>query len=392
MRHASAWCSPHTRRFAESFGLGADALVRLGQAHPDREFGVSELALRMSRAANAVSRRHGEVARAMWQQLWPERPVEAVPITHVTNGVHVPTWIGDPMRDVLDRCLGSDWMRRAVAQDTWTALDRVSDADLWAARRQQRTRLVDLVRERSVSDRLARGEDHDYAEAAARAFDPDVLTIGFARRVATYKRLGLLVADAERAVRLLSGNRPIQIVLAGKAHPSDEDAKRVIEGMFSLKGEPGVGGRVAYLHDYDLSIADRLVQGCDVWVNIPRPPLEASGTSGMKSAVNGGLQLSVLDGWWVEGYDGTNGWALSGEVDEDHAAQDARDSAELYELLEREVIPAFYTRDGAEPPRQWLSLMRSSLSSIVPAFCASRMLDDYASHMYARDSELRLTP
>ncbi len=206
---------------------------------------------------------------------------------------------------------------------TWAALDAVPDAELWAVRSQQRAELVDFVRDRSMIDRLARGEAREYVQAAARAFDPEVLTIGFARRVATYKRLHLLVQDPDRSLRLLAGERPIQIVLAGKAHPSDDEAKHVVQTIFSLKSAPNVGDQVIYLHDYDIGIADRLVQGCDVWVNLPRPPLEASGTSGMKSVANGGLQLSVLDGWWAEGYDGANGWALSGDVDADHAAQDA---------------------------------------------------------------------
>ena len=370
--------------FAAEVGLGTDSLVRLGRSHPDDDqepFGVTQLALRMSRTANGVSRRHGGVARAMWQALWPERPTEAVPITHVTNGVHLPSWLGAPMRRLLDRHLGEDWPRRAAVPATWTALDAVPDTELWAVRNQQRAELIDFVRERSMADRLARGEVRDYVEAAARAFDPGVLTIGFARRVATYKRLHLIVEDPDRNLRLLADERPIQVVLAGKAHPNDDEAKHVVQTIFSLKSAPQVGARVIYLHDYDIGMAARLVQGCDVWVNLPRPPLEASGTSGMKSVANGGLQLSVLDGWWAEGYDGANGWALSGDIDTDHAAQDARDSAEMYRLLEQEIVPAFYARDGGLP-REWLWRIRGSMRSLVPAFCAGRMLDDYVERVY----------
>ncbi|MGO8905635.1 MAG: alpha-glucan family phosphorylase [Solirubrobacteraceae bacterium] len=369
--------------FASELGLDADSLVRLGRSHPDNDepFGVTQLALRMSRAANGVSRRHGGVARAMWQDLWPGRPIDSVPIAHVTNGVHLPTWLGTPMRRLLDRHLGEHWLRQAADPATWAALDAVPDAELWAVRCQQRAELVDFVRDRSMADRLARGEIREYVQAAAQAFDPRVLTIGFARRVATYKRLHLLVQDPDRSLRLLAGERPIQIVLAGKAHPSDDEAKHVVQTIFSLRSAPNVGAQVIYLHDYDIGMAGRLVQGCDVWVNLPRPPLEASGTSGMKSVANGGLQLSVLDGWWAEGYNGANGWALSGDVDVDHEAQDARDSAELYRLLEQEILPTFYARD-AGLPRKWLSRIRGSMRSLVPAFCASRMLDDYTERVY----------
>jgi len=371
--------------FAADLGLDTDSLVRLGRSHPDDDeepFGVTQLALRMSRTANGVSRRHGGVARAMWRALWPERPIDDVPITHVTNGVHLPSWLGAAMRRLLDRHLGEHWPQRAAEPAIWAALDAVPDKELWAVRNQQRAELVDFVRDRSMADRLARGEAREYVQAASRAFDPGVLTIGFARRVATYKRLHLLVQDPDRSLRLLAGERPIQIVLAGKAHPSDDEAKHVVQTIFSLKGAPQVGARVIYLHDYDIGMAGRLVQGCDVWVNLPRPPLEASGTSGMKSVANGGLQLSVLDGWWAEGYDGANGWALPGDVDTDHAAQDARDSAELYRLLEQEIVPAFYARDAGGLPREWLSRIRGSMRSLVPMFCAGRMLDDYTERVY----------
>jgi starch phosphorylase len=318
----------------------------------------------------------------MWQALWPDRPVEEVPIGHVTNGVHLPTWLGTSMRAVLDRHLGADWPARAADPETWAAVEDIPDAELWAARERQRSELIDFLRDRSVADRLSRGESRDYVRAAERALDPGALTLGFARRVAAYKRLHLLVQDPDRSLRLLAGDRPVQIVLAGKAHPRDDEAKRLIQHLFALKGAPVVGDRVVFLHDYDLGSAARLVQGCDVWVNLPRPPLEASGTSGMKSAMNGGLQLSVLDGWWAEGYDGANGWALSGEVDADHGGQDARDGAELYRVLEEEVLPTFHDRDADGLPRAWIARVRASLRAIGPAFSAQRMLADYAERMY----------
>jgi starch phosphorylase len=368
---------------ADEVGVDLDTILRLGRTHPDDDsepFGVTQFALHTSRSGNGVSRRHGEVAREMWAALWPDLPVDDVPIGYVTNGVHLPTWVGDPMRALLDRHLGEDWMDRAADPATWDGLYNVDDADLWAARREQRAALVSWARERSMVDRLGRDEPREYVEAPD--FDPDVLTIGFARRLATYKRLHVLLQSAEGIVDLLSGERKIQILMAGKAHPRDDDGKRSLQALFAAKGIPEIGCRVAYLDDYDLTIGKRLVTGCDVWVNLPRPPLEASGTSGMKSAVNGGLQLSVLDGWWAEAYDTSNGWALPGDVDDDHAAQDARDAAELLRLLHDEVVPAFYDRDERGLPPAWLKMLRASLRTNGPEFSATRMLRDYAERIY----------
>jgi starch phosphorylase len=364
-------------------GLALDDAIRLGRSRPDdggEPFGVTQFALRTSRSANGVSRRHGEVARGMWAALWPDRAERDVPIGHVTNGVHLPTWLGDPMRTLLDRHLGEGWLDRADDAATWAPVDTIPDADLWAVRREQRTALAGWARERSIADRLSRDEPRDYAEAPG--FQGDVLTIGFARRLATYKRLHILLRITDRIVELLAGERSVQILLAGKAHPKDDDAKQGLKDLFSRKGIPEIGRRVAYLDDYDLSVAARLVQGCDIWVNVPRPPLEASGTSGMKSAVNGGLQLSVLDGWWAEAYDGENGWALSGEVDDDHAAQDARDADELLRLLQEEVVPAFYDRDASGVPAAWMARTKASLRTNGPAFSATRMLRDYIARIY----------
>ncbi|HEY6757988.1 MAG TPA: alpha-glucan family phosphorylase [Baekduia sp.] len=365
----------------EARGLADREVLALGRTHPDDEhepFGITQLAIRTARATNAVSRRHGEVAREMWQELWPDKPLDAVPITHVTNGVHVPTWIGRPMRSLLDRHLGDGWLTRAADPATWEGIDAIPDAELMAVRREQRAALVDLVRARIPRDRLVRGEERGYAQAGEEAFDPDVLTLGFARRVATYKRLSLMVHDAERALDLLRGvDRPVQLVVAGKAHPKDEPGKALIQQLLHLRGAVGTERRVVFLADYDLASAARLVGGCDVWINLPRPPLEASGTSGMKSVLNGGLQLSVLDGWWAEGYDGTNGWALPGDVDADHQAQDARDAAMLYRLLEDEVVPSFYAGDGG-----WERRVKASLKTLAPQFSATRMLQDYEQKMY----------
>ena len=369
----------------EELGIDPEEIMRLGRNHPEDDcepFGVTQFSLRMSRAANAVSRRHGSVAREMWRVLWPERPVEAVPITHVTNGAHLPTWIGPPMRRLLDRHLGEDWWRHASDAGTWPTLDEVPDSELWRARCDQRAELVEFVKQRSGIDRLAERQPRPEIEAAARAFDPEVLTIGFARRNATYKRIRLLIQDPARALGLLGGPYRIQLLLAGKAHPSDDEAKRVVQELYRFKDVPEVAEQVVFLHEYDLAMAARLVRGCDLWLNLPRPPLEASGTSGMKAVINGGLNLSVLDGWWAEAYDGTNGWALSGDVDPDPSAQDARDAGALYDLFEHEVAPAFYVRDADGVPRAWVERVRASIRTLAPAFCAGRMLDDYTERIY----------
>jgi starch phosphorylase len=358
------------------------ALGRTNPADPHEPFGVTQAALRVSRAANAVSRRHGEVAREMWNVLWPEREVAAVPIGHVTNGVHVPTWIGAPMRSLLERHLGPQWMRASADPATWAKVADIPDRELWEVRRAQRAALVDYIGRRSTADRLLRGDVHEYVEAAARIFDPDALTLGFARRVATYKRLELLTRDPEFTFQLLSGDRPVQVVLAGKAHPRDEEAKRSLQRLFGLKYSRVIAERVVFLDDYDLASAAMLVRGCDVWLNLPRPPLEASGTSGMKSAINGGLQLSVLDGWWAEGYDGTNGWGLPGEVDHDHHAQDQRDSAAFYATVADDVVPLFYERDADGLPSRWLARVKASLRTLGPRFSATRMLDEYVDGPY----------
>ena len=240
-----------------------------------------------------------------------------------------------------------------------------------------------LVENSVALDRLARGEDIDFVQAAAEAFDPSFLTIGFARRLATYKRLNLILHDAARAMELLDHDQPAQFVFAGKAHPLDDAAKAIAQRMFELKRSPAVGNRVVFVEDYDLSVAGTLIAGCDLWLNLPRPPLEASGTSGMKAALNGCLNLSVLDGWWMEGFDGSNGWALNGDVDPDESAQDDRDASTLYNLLSDEVKPSFFDRDARGIPNRWMQRIRASMRTLGPKYCATRMLNDYVSKVYA---------
>ena len=358
------------------------SLGRLDPSNPDQPLGMTALALRASRAANAVSRRHGEVARAIWQPLFHGRTPDEVPITHVTNGVHVPTWLQGPMRKLLDRYLGEGWLCRADSPATWAPVRNIPANELWAARCAARKQLVDMIMHRATRDRLRRGEPLDYAEAAGTGFDPERLTIGFARRLATYKRLHLVALLPERAIALIAGTRPVQFVFAGKAHPDDTAAKEVVSRVFALKRAPGVAGRAAFLEDYDLFLAGDLVAGCDVWVNVPRPPNEASGTSGMKSCLGGGLQLSVADGWWAEAWDGTNGWTINGDVTQDQQAQDYRDARALFDLLEQQVVPMFNERDAEGIPQRWVAMMRHSLETNGPRFSATRMLREYADRIY----------
>jgi starch phosphorylase len=358
-------------------------LGRLDPSEPEGSLAITPLALRTSRASIGVSRRHGEVARSMWHGLWPDRPVEDVPIGYVTNGVHTTTWMAGPMQGLLDRHLGADWRARILDAALPERVASIPDDELWAVRRTLRQQLVDYARERSVRVRLARGESPDYVEAAARAFDPEVLTICFARRVAAYKRLHLFTRQLERGLRLLADDaRPIQVVIAGKAHPQDREAKDGLRAVLALRGAPWVGSRMAFLEDYDLDMAHRLVAGADVWVNLPRPPLEASGTSGMKAALNGALNLSVLDGWWLEGYEVEAGWAIA-TPEGDAAMQDEHDAATLYDLLEHEVVPLFYRRNAAGLPEGWVRRMKASMQRLIPRFSAERVVREYVTSLYA---------
>jgi starch phosphorylase len=379
---------PVFRDFLDDLGVSRATLYGLGRIAPsDEHEGVhlTPLALRTSRASNGVSRRHAEVARAMWHGLWPGRAEAEVPIAHVTNGVHTTTWMAAAMQALLDRHLGPTWREHLGDGALWERLAALPDAELWQVRSTLRRTLIEHARERSIRDRLGRGEPPEYVEAAVRVFDPSVLTIGFARRVATYKRLHLLTLVPERGLALLSGPTPIQLVIAGKAHPQDDEAKETLRRVLELRRAPGVGERVVFLEDYDLHIAPLIMAGVDLWLNLPRPPLEASGTSGMKVALNGGLNLSVLDGWWVEAWDGENGWGIE-SAGGSPQEQDARDAHATFDILEREVVPLFYERDADGIPRRWLARVRRSMRTIVPRFTAERMLRDYVATLYAPET------
>jgi starch phosphorylase len=383
--YAAADVEPILGAFVDELGIPRQAVYGLGRvrpADPQEPVSTTALALRTSRVTNGVSRRHGEVARSMWRAVWPDRTLEALPIRHVTNGVHLGTWMANAMQELLDSWLEPGWRDRASDPRVWAAIDAIPDAELWRVRCELRRALVAHVRERSIRDRLGRGESPQYVEAAARCFDPEALTIGFARRMATYKRFYLLTRDPGRSLALLGRqSTPIQLVVAGKAHPQDQEAKDALHALFQIKSAPEVGARVAFLEDYDMHQAPRIVSGVDLWLNLPRPPQEASGTSGMKVALNGGLNLSVLDGWWIEGFDGANGWGIA-SPDSAPAEQDAHDTAAVFDLLEREVIPLFYERDDDGIPRRWLSRVKRAMRSLIPRFSAQRMLGEYAEMIY----------
>jgi starch phosphorylase len=376
--------------YEKELGLSRDEFVALGRTDPAnaREpYGLTPLAIRMSRSTNGVSRKHGEVSRALWQKLWPEETIEAIPITHVTNGVHAPTWAAPLIQSLYEEHVGGDWQDVVRSRTRWEqGISRIPDEALWAAHLGLKERLVAFIRQRSFLTRLNRAESVEYTEAARNVFEPGVLTIGFARRVAGYKRWSLLLKDPERLLRIINNEeRPVQFVFAGKAHPQDGEAKLVLQQVAKWKYDRSVRDRAVFLENYDHEIARQLVQSVDVWLNVPRRPLEASGTSGEKVAMNGGLNLSVLDGWWLEGYDGTNGFAIGSSVEGAEAADvDRSDAESLYRLLEDEVVPLYYDCDSEGLPRQWLALMKRSIATLVPEFNSDRMVDEYARRIYGQ--------
>ena len=361
------------------------ALGRVDSGDKSERYGLTPLAIRMCRATNGVSRKHGEVSRALWQRLWPDKKLEDIPIGHITNGVHAPTWVSPLLRHLLEQYVGQDWESRIRNQDVWSeAIARIPDEELWAAHVSLKERLVAFIRHRAVQSRTSAGERADYIEAAKTVFDPEALTIGFARRVAGYKRWNLILTDRERLLRLINNEkRPVQFVFAGKAHPQDEGSKLVLQQLAQWKYDPAVRHRAVFLEDYDQEIARQLVQSVDVWLNVPRRPQEASGTSGEKVAINGGLNLSILDGWWLEGYDGTNGFAIGNGNDGAQVAEiDALDAESLYRTLESEVVPLFYDREDDGLPDKWIAMMKRAIQTLAPKYNSDRMVEDYARKVY----------
>lgn len=371
--------------FWSDLGLSRDEFMALGHRKNGRQgFNMTGLALRMCGKRNAVSQLHGRTSRKMWQSLWPGEAAESVPIDHVTNGIHVPSWIGGAMYRLYRRHLGPDWIEKHDIPALWEQVLELPDRELWDTHMHLKGKLMSFMRERSRRRRIAGGLTPEQVLCSGTFLDPDALTIGFARRFATYKRATLVFRDLERLKGLLHDRyRPVQIIFSGKAHPADDAAKTLLQQIYNLAKDPSTGGRIAFIDDYDMQVARYLVQGVDVWLNTPRRPHEASGTSGQKAALNGIPNLSVLDGWWAEGYNGANGWAIAtAEWGEDPAAQDAADAKLLYEVLEDEVVPLFYERAGDDIPRGWVQVMKEAIRTAVPNFCTRRMVKEYTEKFY----------
>jgi len=341
------------------------------------------LALRLSRHANGVSKLHGEVTRSLWKDVWAGVPVQEVPITSITNGVHTKTWMAPEFSALYQRHLGA-WEEHLAEPEFWRGVIDIPDTQLWETHQKLKVRLIEFVRERERRRRERMGESLESIRRVNRILDPEILTIGFARRFATYKRGTLLFSDKERLKRLLNDTtRPVQFIFAGKAHPRDEAGKALIQEVYRFSREAGFENRVVFLEDYDSYIARRLVQGVDLWLNHPLRPLEASGTSGMKSAPNGGINLSVLDGWWREGYNGNNGWAIGAEINNGTVEfQNEGDASSLYQLLENQIVPLYYAKPDGKLPLAWLHLMRESIRSVTPVFNTQRMVKEYTERLY----------
>lgn len=371
---------------ANDLGLSWNAFVDMGQApgQDETQFGMTPLALRTSAFANGVSRLHGAVSRGMWQSLWPELPVDEVPIASVTNGIHPRTWLSREMGQLLDRYLGPRLVESPHDQSVWERVDKIPPGELWRVKQRRRERLVLVTRERLRAQMERRGASPAALRAADETLQPDILTLGFARRFATYKRATLLFRQADRLARLLTdAERPVQLVFSGKAHPADTPGKELIQAIVRFAQDPRVSQRIVFVEDYDMSVSRLLVSGCDVWLNVPRRPLEASGTSGMKAVVNGVLNVSVPDGWWDEGYSPEVGWSVGNrESYDDPDEQDAIECDALFNLLEQEVIPLFYRRDASGLPREWVARMTASMAQLGAQFNTHRMVQEYAEWGY----------
>lgn len=369
-------------KFWDQLGISRDAFMNIAMQQQSwgPSFAMTVLALRLSEMHNGVSKLHGQVARSMWQWLYPGKSNDEVPITSVTNGIHTSSWLAPTMRNLFDRTLGADWYEHLDNPATWQALKSSDDGEFWQARLSLKRTLVEFVRERLAQRHTRLG----FPPVAWPMFDDTSLTIGFARRFATYKRATLLFKDADRLKAILNNPaRPIQMVFAGKAHPADEPGKHFIQDVYRRSQEPGFAGRIIFLEEYDMCVARALVQGVDVWLNTPRRPYEASGTSGQKASLNGIPNLSILDGWWPEAYDGTNGWAIGTAQEYDNLdAQDWDDAQHLYQLLENEVAPAYYDRDASGVSARWVAIAKAAIMTCAPKFSTQRMLKEYVNRLY----------
>jgi glycogen phosphorylase len=386
-RFVASLVEEHLGKIREKLHLSQDDFLGLGRVNTgdgNEPFCMTVLALKLSRHANGVSALHGQVSRRMWQPLYPNKSEEEVPIGHITNGVHLLSWVAPQMQLLYDRHLGSDWGKRQRNPEVWQGINTVEDAELWETQQVLKARLIDFVRRRHVLQAQRREESESAIARAKTVLNLNALTIGFARRFATYKRSGLLLRDAERMAEVLSStDRPIQIIFAGKAHPEDHLGKELIQNIARLTKRPELFGRVVFVEDYDMNVARQLVQGVDVWLNNPRRPQEASGTSGEKALLNGALNLSILDGWWAEAYDGANGFAIgTGKTHSVPSVQDERDHRDLIYTLVDQVVPLYYERDKTGLPRGWIARQKNALRSLAWRFNSDRMVMDYVTNCY----------
>ncbi len=377
----------HLGPLRDQLCISHENLMGFGRENPTdygESFCMTVLGLKLARRVNAVSSLHGEVSRAMWRGLYPGGSEDEVPIGHVTNGVHVPSWLAPQMRRLYDRHLGVGWQRQSGASETWAAIEGVDDGELWETHLSLKAQLLDFVRRRAHEQAERRKELAEYLKHLDKVLSPDALTIGFARRFATYKRANLVLKDMERLAAMVNdAKRPVQFVFAGKAHPHDEPGKRVLQQIAELMRSTKFANKFVFVEDYDINVGRYLVQGVDVWLNNPRRPLEASGTSGMKVVLNGGLNLSILDGWWAEAYDGLNGFAIgTGRTHSNMDVHDTRDGEDLYRVLVDEVIPLYYQRDRDGLPRGWIKRMKRTIRTLGWRFNADRMVMDYTTKCY----------
>jgi starch phosphorylase len=375
------------KNYVPSLKLDEEGFLALGRedvANKKQGFSMAVLALRLADSYNGVSELHGNVSREMWHNIWPNVPVREVPIVHVTNGIHTRTWLSPDILYVLDRYLSDQWMTDPTDQSVWQDVAQIPDEELWRAHERSRERLVVWTRQTLRAQLARRGGAFDELAVADQVLDPEALTIGFARRFATYKRGALLLRDPDRLRRLLEDvKRPVQFVFAGKAHPADHEGKELIKAIVNFARDPMVRRKFIFIENYDMSVARMLVQGVDVWLNTPRRPHEASGTSGMKAAANGVLNASILDGWWVEGYSPDVGWAIGrGEVYPDAGYQDHVESQALYDILEKQIVPLFYDRGADQLPKEWIRRMKNSIAKLAPFFSTNRMVREYGEKLY----------
>ena len=380
--------------FAERLGISVDVLIGYGRENPrnsEEEFCMTVLALRLSNSNNGVSRLHAKISRKLWQKIWPKTLEIDLPLGHITNGVHIPSWISKGMAENYARYLGPRWIEDPDNAMVWEKVDKIPDTELWRTHERAKERLVVFTRSRLKKQLAKRGFARRDIAIADEVLNSETLTIGFARRFAPYKRAHLIFKNIERLEKILTNSdRPVQIIFAGKAHPQDQMGKDLIKNLVQICYRDSLRRHMVFLEDYDMEVARHMVQGVDVWLNTPRRPLEACGTSGMKAVANGALHLSVLDGWWDEGYDPDIGWAIGrGEEIEDHDYQDELDSNSLYEILEKDIVPLFYNRGPEGLPRGWLEMMKSSLHKLCPMFNTHRMVSEYWTRFYAHSAERR---